>query len=168
MLNMKKKKRKIFGKTGFSLLEIVVGVSIIAAVIIGVMSASATGLKLMDENTKNIQAAYLLEEGLEAVKILRDSSWQNNIVPLNAGDNYYLKFQQGNWLATSSVVFIDSVFERKFAFSNVNRNASDDIVDSGGVLDPGTKKVVMSVSWATRNGTTTKSIPTYLTNIFNN
>ncbi len=160
--------RKKFGKIGFSLLEIVVGVSIIAAVIVGVMSASATGLKLMDENTKNIQAAYLLEEGLEAVKILRDSSWQNNVVSLDVGTNYYLSFQQGNWLATSSSVVIDGIFERKFVLSNVNRNASDDIVDSGGVLDPGTKKVVMSISWATRNGTATKSISAYLTNIFDN
>ena len=155
-------------QNGFSLLEIVIGVGIIAISIFSLMAVSVLSFKVIEENTKNIQAAFLLEEGVEALKVLRDSSWTNNIAPLSGGADYYLDFSNGSWQATSSNIYIDDVFERKFTLENVNRDTNDDIVSSGGTLDPDTKKLSLFVSWYGRNGTTTQSISTYITNLFGN
>lgn len=160
--------KKIYKKQGFGLLEIVVGVSIISLTLFGIMSTVGVSFKLMEDSTMNIQASYLLEEGVEALRILRDSSWSGNIDSLSVDTSYYLIFESNNWLATSTVVYIDNVFKRTFVLKDVNRDANDDIVEFGGALDSDTKKIIVSVEWQTRNGTSTREIGSYLTNMFNN
>ena len=151
---------------GFGLLEIVVAVSIISFSLFSVMSAVIMALMVSEESEKNIQAAYLLEEGVEALRILRDTNWQNNITNLATGVNYYFIFNNNAWQATTSATTpIDQTFERKFVLENVYRNGNDDIAQIGS-LDSGTKKAVVTVSWLAQKGTTTQSTAVYLTNIF--
>lgn len=151
---------------GFGLLEIVVAISVISFSLFGVMSAVILALRVSEGSEKNIQAAYLLEEGVEALRILRDISWQNKIADLATGVNYYFVFSDGSWQATTSApALIDQTFERKFVLENVYRDDSDDIAQSGS-LDNGTKKAVVTVSWQARQGTTTQNTAIYLSNIF--
>ncbi|MFA4890138.1 MAG: hypothetical protein WC587_00675 [Candidatus Paceibacterota bacterium] len=152
-------------KDGFGVAEIVVAVAVIALSVFGLLSVAGVSLKMLRGNTTNIQAAFLLEEGVEAVKILRDSGWGANIAPLNAGTNYYFAFNGTTWKATTTNTFIDGIYERKFVLNNVSRNGSDDIAASG-TLDPNTKKITVSVSWLSSAGTTTKIISTYMTKLF--
>jgi len=153
---------------GFGLLEIAIGVSIISLSIFSLTAVSNLALKLTEESARNTQASFLLEEGVEALKILRDSSWSANIAPLASGTVYYFAFTNHNWQATSTNIYIDGIFERNFALQGVNRDINDDIVSSGGILDPDTKKITISVSWLSRNGTTTQSVSAYITNLFDN
>lgn len=151
---------------GFGLLEIVVAISIVSFSLFSVMSAVILALRVSEGSGKNVQAAYLLEEGVEALRILRDTSWQNKIANLAAGVNYYFVFGNGAWQATTSApALIDQIFERKFVLENVYRNGDDDIAQSGS-LDNGTKKAAITVSWRTQQGTTTRNTAIYLTNIF--
>jgi hypothetical protein len=153
---------------GFGLLEIVVGVSVVSVTLFGIMTTVITALKLIEYSTENIQASYLLEEGVETVKVLRDISWGSNIDTLTVGVPYFLVFENNNWHATSTPIYIDNIFLRSFVLQDVNRDANDDIVEFGGAQDPDTKKLIVSVEWQTRNETTTKKIEAYLTNMFNN
>ena len=150
---------------GFGVAEIVVAVAVISLSIFGLLSVANISLKTLRGNTNSIQAAFLLEEGVEAVKILRDSGWNENIVSLSAGTDYYLSFNGTTWKATTTNAFIDNIYERKFAVNNVNRDGNDDITASG-AFDPNTKKITVSVSWLSSTGTTTKSISTYITKLF--
>ncbi|MDO8555268.1 MAG: type II secretion system protein [bacterium] len=151
---------------GFGLLEIVVAISIISFSLFSVMSAVIMALRVSEGSEKNIQAAYLLEEGVEVLRILRDTSWQNNIANITTGVNYYFIFNNNAWQATTSATnLIDQTFERKFVLENVYRNGNDDIAQSGS-LDNGTKKATVTVSWFTQKGTTTQNTAIYLTNIF--
>lgn len=152
-------------KGGFGMIEVVVGASIISLVAFSVASVATISTRLSNENANNTKAAFLMEEGVEAVKIMRDASWVN-ISSLNTTNDYYLTFNGLNWATTTSNVFIDGVFERKLRLEGVNRDANQDIVTSGGTLDPDIKKITVSVSWRVRSATTTKSISTYLTNMF--
>lgn len=154
-------------KSGFGLLEIIVGIALISISVFGVTSASAVSLRAMDDALNNVKASFLLEEGVEAIKILRDTSWSLNIAPLVSGNSNYLNFNGLNWQTTSLNIFIDDRFERKFVLENVLRDVNYDIADSG-ALDANTKKFTVSVSWQEREGTTTKQISGYITNIFNN
>lgn len=155
-------------KKGFTLVEIVVGVAICLIVLIGLMNAFTITLKLSLANTSKIQASFLEEEGLEAARILRDNGWTANIATLTPDTTYYLAYNNNTWQTTSTNSYIDSFFERKIVTSNVNRDSNQNIVSSGGTLDPNIRKITISVSWLSGGATTTKSISTYLTNVFNN
>ncbi len=151
---------------GFGMIEIVVGVSIISFALFGLATVGQISIRLSEESSNNTRTAFLLEEGVEAVKIMRDTSWQN-ISALADGNDHYLNFNGTTWATTTADTFVDGLFERKFKLSGVNRDASSqEIVASGGVSDSGTKKLDVSVSWRSQTGTTTKTISTYITNLF--
>jgi len=157
--------RKLQFKKGFGLIEIVVGTSIISVAFLGLMSVANLSLKVLQKSSNNIKAGFLMEEGVEAIKIIRDDGW-NNISSLSNGVNYYFDFDGISWTATTTSSYIDDIFERKFILNNVERDANDDIVVSG-ANDPNTKKITIYVSWKENNGTTTQSFSTYITNLFN-
>jgi len=161
------KARPCHGKSGLGLLEAVVGVSVMSFIVFSLMLVLQMSNKIITETSKSAQASFLLEEGMEAVKIIRDTSWQNNINPLSVNTDYYFNFDGTTWKSTTTNVYIDGFFERKFKLESVYRNVGDDIAVSG-TLDSGSKKTTVSVSWRDRNGTTTKSLSSYITNLFNN
>ncbi|MEK7647294.1 MAG: hypothetical protein AAB378_02900 [Patescibacteria group bacterium] len=158
--------RRIFNG-GFGLAEIVVGAAIISVSLFGLVAASQLALRVADENTKRVQASFLLEEGVEAVRVLRDGGWNVYMAPLSVGSAHYLEFSGSFWRATTTNIFVDGKFERSFTVNNVYRNVNDDIAGAG-TLDPDTKKVTVTVAWRARTGTTTESISTYFTDLFNN
>lgn len=156
---------------GFGLLEIVIAVSIISATIFSLSFVFLISNKLAAESSNKMRANFLAEEALDALKLLRDTSWNANLAGLNTGTNYYLSFSPtaSSWnISASSGAFIDGLFERRITVENVNRNASDDIVSSGGSNDPDTRKFNAMISWSERSGTTTITVSTYLTDMFDN
>lgn len=152
---------------GIGLIEAVAGISIISIFIFSLMLASQLSQKIVSESVRNIQAYFLLEEGADAVKILRDTSWSSGIGSLAAGTNYFFSYDGTTWVSTNDNVYIGGIFERKFSLNNVYRDINDDIAASG-MLDIGTRKATISVSWRGRTGTTTKSASFYLTDLFSN
>lgn len=157
--------RHINKMRGFGLIEVVFGSVIISLSLFGILSVTKNSLRVTDHALRSAQAGYLLLEGAEAVRSMRDISWIN-ISGLSNGTTYYLTFSTiTNRFATSSVnILVDGIFERSFTVADVFRNGIDDIAPSG-TQDDGTKKISMNVSWFNRNATTTKSADFYLTNI---
>ena len=162
-----KKNFKLKLSGGVGLIEAVAGISIASIFIFSLMLASQLSQKIVGESVRNTQSSFLLEEGVDAVKILRDTSWSSGIGNLTVGSNYFFSYNGTTWVSTANNVYIDSIFERKFKLDNVYRDANDDIALSG-TLDGGTKKATVSVSWRGRTGTTTKSASFYLTDLFSN
>lgn len=156
-------------KKGFSLVEILIGSAIICLSLILIINLETGISKLGFGSISRVQAGMLLEEGSAAVVNMRNVSWQN----INSLDNdtpYKLFWDQGDgsWKTTSYANLIDGKFERTVTFYAVNRDASTfDVVSSGGVLDSGTRKYVINVSWQDDNGTSTKSVTSYIHNIYN-
>jgi type II secretory pathway pseudopilin PulG len=155
-------------QTGFSLVEVLVACTIITVTAIALMSAASKGEELSTKALRQVQASALMEEGAEAVKSIRDNDWET-ISDLTLNTNYYLTFDTGTntWsLGTTPVAEIDGIFTRTVVFSAVNRDAGDDIADSG-TLDTGTKKVDILITWPFAGGTNSKSLSLYVANIFN-
>lgn len=135
---------------GFTIIEVIVACSIISITVFALMSSAQKGISLSNRAVSQIQANYLLEEGAEAVKTIRDNNW-TDIENLSINTDYYLFFNTSTnmWsLSTSSVAPsgsiptypVDSIFNRTIKVSDVYRDANDDISDSGS-LDSGTKKL---------------------------
>ena len=151
-------------KNGISLVEVIVGAAITTLILSGLIAAYQLYFKTALANLRQVEAAFLAEEGAETLRFLRDGSW-NNLSSLTAGATYYLTFYNGNWQATTSNIFVDGIFERKFVLTNVYRDGNDDIAPTG-TLDLNTKKAVITLAWNNGLATTSKSLEFYLTNFF--
>lgn len=163
------KGNKYRNKAGFSVVEVLIACIIMSMVTLALMSATSKGIELSIKALKQVEASQLMEEGVEAVKSIRDNNW-TTISDINIDTNYYLSFDinSNTWsLGATPVSLIDDTFTRTVSFSEVYRDNDDDIADSEITLDTGTKKVEVVVSWPNPSGTNSKEITFYLANIFN-
>lgn len=158
---------------GIGVVEIIVGTGILTLSLIGVIIAFNLHFQAGIENTKKIQAAYLLEEGMEVAQFFRNSNWTTNITTLTSDTPYSLFFNGVFWEATTSLALIDGVFERTIVLQDVyRRDADSDIVAStspdANTRDPDARHVTVFVSWQIKNAsttaTTTASLETYIIN----
>ena len=85
---------------GIGLIEAVAGISIVSIFIFSLMLATQLSQKIVGESVRNIQASFLLEEGVDAVKIFRDTSWSSGIGNLVAGQNYFFSYNGTTWIST--------------------------------------------------------------------
>ncbi len=152
---------------GAGVVEIIIGLAIMMVGVFSVVAAYNYYLRFAVAHENDVQAALLAEEGIEVVKLLRDSGWSAKIATLSPGVNYGIEFINGAWTSTTSLKYIDAKFLRTFVLNNVYRDASYDIA-SLGTLDLNTKEVTVSVSARNILATSTKTISTYITNIFSN
>ena len=162
---------KNFSK-GFTILEVIIGASIMILITTGILSSYVLYLQASGSNTQSIQAAFLLEEGVEGIKSIRDAGWTANIVPLTTGTPYYLSWNSGlsSWQTTVTPNTVDG-FTRKIILYPAYRDSNSNLVSSttvGAVADTGTRQLVVSASWSYGGVITTRSIATYISNIFNN
>ena len=152
---------------GFGLIEALIAASIVASFIVVLVSINTYYANVALQKGPLIKASFLADEGIEAIKSMRDQSWTSNIVPLSNNTNYYLTFNGSGWAATQSVSWI-GIFERILILHSVNRDINDNITLVGGSLDPDARLVEVRVSWFDRGATTTKVAKTYITDIFDN
>ena len=149
---------------GVALIEILIGSAIMSIGILAINTSYTEYLKYALANQKNVEAAYLLEEGLEITTFFRDQSWAENIAKLSTTTTYYFSFVSSNWATTTTPQYIDGQFLRSISVSDVRRDGNDDIALSG-TYDPNIKKITATVSYWQGHSTTTKTMSTYLTNI---
>lgn len=151
------------------LVEILIASAMITLVLLSISLYYKKVLDVSEDTTRHIQSGFLLEEGIEALKQMRDQSWSTKIVPITVGTTYYLNWTGTVWSATTVPQRVENIFTRSFVLSDVYRDGSDNIASSG-TLDPGTKKVSIEVAWRYQGGnaTTTESAETYITDLFSN
>ncbi|MES3005700.1 MAG: type II secretion system protein [Patescibacteria group bacterium] len=154
---------------GMSLVEVIIAAAIIGSSVVFIMGVYSGLSKLSFRNTARIQSAMLAEEGVVAVKTMRDAGWSSQIASLTMETPYRLYWTGSAWRATTSPAIIDNQFDRTFVLSSVSRdNTSADIVTSGGTVDVNSRKVTVNVAYQDNGATTTKSLESYIFNIFNN
>ncbi len=155
----------IFKNQGFLTVEMLVSVSIITAVIISSSIVAQKSLNLSRRAVHTVQASYLLEEGAEAIRTIRDDTW-DHFPNFNYNVPNGLEFSGGVWTVSGSSSTI-GIFTRTVTFYTVNRDGiTGDIVTSGGSYDTGTVLVKVEVSWPEGGETITKSLYFYITDIF--
>lgn len=149
---------------GMSLLEVVIGVSVLTLVIVGVVASYQFLIRYSGTTSNLVKAQFLLEESLEVSRILRDTDW-TTFANKTTGIPYYLALSGSVWEATTTPVVIDGLFYRTIQFAPVYRDGQDDVAPSG-TLENDARFVTASVSWREENGTTTRTVSGFFTNIF--
>ena len=155
----------LHGSRGFVLVEVLIACAIISTITFAIFSGAQKGIGLSNLALHQIQASFLLEEGAESVRAIRDTSWAT-ISNLTLGTTYYLSYDTNLnlWSLTTTPNVVDS-FTRTVVLEAVNRDSTDDISVSG-TNDPRTKKVTVTVSWLEGGKSTSKILSFYLADIF--
>ena len=155
-------------------METVVGAAIIAAVLFGLAEIGRFSFRAVADASFRLRASFLAEEGVEIIRLLRDTSWSGQILPLQPSRSYHPVFAGGAWtLSTTDEHFADSVFDRTVRLYDVYRDdVTQDIkttaTSSGSTLDSTTREVHVTVSWSNRGSTSTVEVATYFTDLFGN
>lgn len=160
---------------GISVIELLVGAGILTLSLSALLGFLAFTLATTSFLKQQAKATALVEEALEAVRSFRDGTGWNDDDPQNQYDGlgraqtgvaYHIALSEDvppRWQLLSGSEMI-TLFSRTVTFENVQRDASDDIVASGGVQDPDTKKVTVTVSWTAKTKVHEVTVVTYLTN----
>ncbi len=169
LATFKKIQKRTFA--GFGMIEVVVAVAIIAIAFTALFDVYSSYLRVQFANTRIVKASFLLEEGIEVVRLLRDTSWSSNIGNITVGTNYYFNWTGSAWQTTTTLQTVDTLYTRKVVFSNAYRDGTDRLVTSGGTLDSNTRGYTVTVTWPTNltgSGTTSRQVSSYITNMFTN
>ncbi|MFA4975455.1 MAG: hypothetical protein WC839_01085 [Candidatus Paceibacterota bacterium] len=148
---------------GFLVIEIVIGAAIIVVSVLAAMSVTQKSVYVSRQSFHISQATFLLEEGAEVVRLLRDDAW-TNISSLAPATNYYPIFSS-SWSLSTSFSSVGN-FTRTITVFNVNRDVTTQDISVAGVDDPGTKLVTVTVSFPEGGETITKTLSFYIMDIF--
>ena len=151
-------------KRGFLVVEVLVVASIITASVLAAMAVAQKSMYVSRQSFHATQASFLLEEGAEAVRILRDNAW-SNISSLTAGTNYYPTFSGGTWTLSQTANTV-GIFTRTVSIAPVNRDNITKDISITGTDDPKTKLVTVTVFWTEGSATPTKTLKFYVMDIF--
>lgn len=146
------------------MIEVLVAISIITFSILAMMVVSQKSVRVAYQSFHTTQASFLLEEGAEAMRVLRDDDW-SNISSLTPSTSYYLVFSGGTWtlLDTASTI---GIFTRTVTVADVNRDDVSKDISQSGTNDPSTKLITVTVSWSEGGTTVNKTLSFYLMDIF--
>lgn len=132
---------------GISIVEIIVAAGILGVVVIGIAGAIQIYLKIVYQNTRETQAVILLDETAEALQSLRDVSYSSNFGSIDEQEEYTLFWNGTEYELGTSPITFQYDMTRTITFESVERDGSDQIVESGGTNDENTKKAIITISW---------------------
>lgn len=126
---------------GFTLLETIVSVSILAAIAVGSLTLVSKSMQSVSISQNRLIASYLAQEGIELARNIRDGNWKDNNYPVSvnwddgmpncnncemdytmnaladAGDPF-LKLDSNNFYNYSSGT--NTIFKRRISVSSVS------------------------------------------------
>jgi len=137
--------KKVIKNRGFMIVEVLIAASIITVSILVAMSVTQKSVYVSRQAFHITQAAFLLEEGAENTRIMRDNAW-SNVTTLNSSEQI-------------------GIFTRTIIASNVTRNVTTGDIGAG-ALDSGTKLITVTVSWPEGGTVITQTLQFYIIDIF--
>lgn len=153
---------------GFGLVEIIVVAAIVGTAFVSLYELFVLSSRPISTSKNQTEAVYLMEEAIEAVRVLRNNSWTDNIATLENGTTYYPTVANDQWtLSTINPGPVNGLYTRTIVVNATLRDANDNI-SSSGTLDPNTKKLTATVTWPERGELRTVTVETYITNYLDN
>lgn len=135
---------KFRSQKGQSLVELLIAIGLATLILPALLTGLAAGRGGRAQQEQRLQATTYLKETQEAVRSIAERGWSN--IPANG--SYHAVISNGRYVLTSGAQAVEG-FSISVDVSDAQRNSSGGIVNSGGTVDPSTKKVVTTVSWNT-------------------
>ncbi len=155
------------GQNGIGLIELLIVMAIITTGLVYLLGMSSFSLRISGEKEKISQANFMAQEIMEGVRNFRDGTdWQTDgLGTLSALTPYHLE-KTGSPAGWALFLGEETTngFTQSIVFDEVRRNDNDDIVENGGDLDQGSKKITVSVLWTERGKSQQITLISFLTN----
>jgi hypothetical protein len=160
---------------GISIIELLVVILILGVGSAGLLSFSVFSLRTASLQKQTIEASFLAQDALEALKNYRDNIVWNADDPANEYDGLgvvatgvplRVKLSLGTpvrWQLLLGQEII-GIYTRDITIGQVRRDGLSNIVESGGTLDADTKKITVKVIWQDRGIARELQAITYLGN----
>lgn len=136
------------------MLEALIAIGISAMYVMGILGLTLAANQTSDRANETEQAVWNMNEGLEALQTMSFADLAN-------GDIGSLTLTNGKWLlGAAAPQTLPDGMTRTVKVQPVNRDASCNIVASGGTVDTDSKTLVSTVAWSdssNRNHTITSS-----------
>lgn len=156
---------------GIGLVEILIVTAVLGVGLLAVISFLIYSRGVTFQVARTVEATSIAEEGIEAVRVMRDDGWTTNIATLDAGTpaTYYPVVSADKWtLTTTDPGPINNLYTRTVVVEQVGRDGADEILSSGGTIDPNTKKVTATVTWTENGRNKQVQLVAYITNLLSN
>ena len=127
---------------GYLLIEMVITVALVALILPILLGGFFASRESGPQQKMRLQATALLKETETAVKAVRDGDWSS----ITTNGTYYTQVQSNAWQLISGTQTLNGLTQA-VAISDVRRDDQGRIVQSGGVTDPSTKQVTITISW---------------------
>lgn len=132
-------------KSGQSLIEILIAIGLTGILLPALLTGLVASREGKAQENQRLQAAALLKESEEAIRSIREKGWTN----ISTNGTYDVAVSGSEWVLTPCPCPQISGYSRQVVIADAQRDANGNIVDSGGTLDPSTKKITATVSWQT-------------------
>lgn len=157
------KKQKNFGQT---LAEIIIAIGLLAIVFTGGLQIINNSFISINNQTTELKSHYLIVEGLEGIRSIRDEDWNSLI-----DGTWYFEINPANpqgptMELKSGEQKIWNIFTRKIIISSVRRDTSTGKItqDQLQPIDVNTKQIDVTVTWNYKGQQIQRSETIYLTN----
>lgn len=149
------KKQSIIFYKGFGIIEAVVGITLASIFLTAFATLTLQTIKLDRANISELKADMYLKELIEVAKDLEQSEDWSVITgyPCSYSLNQpcHPEISGGKWILVTGTESLDNnMYSRSLTIADVNRNQiafPNEIVTSGGVSDPNTKKIIGEIRW---------------------
>lgn len=150
--------------SGQSLVEIILVIALSAIVLPALVTGLITSRSGKPQQEQRLRASGYLREMQEAVRAMREDDWEN----FDSPGIYHPQIQSGRWVLVSGPEIISPIegLSRQIEVENVFRDNNGEIVVTGGILDPSTKRFIFMVSWTSPYASSIDSTM-YLTRLAN-
>ena len=153
-LSINKRQSTIFYK-GFGIIEAVVGIALASMLLTAFMTLTVQTIKINRANINELKADMYLKELIEVAKDLEQSEDWSVITGYPCSDSLnqacHPEISGGKWTLVPGTESLDNnMYSRSLTIADVNRNQiafPNEIVASGGIFDPNTKKIIGEIRW---------------------
>lgn len=129
-------------KNGQSLVEIIVAMALAALLLPALLTGLVAAREGKAQQIQRTEATAYLIEAQEAMRSIRELGWS----AISTNGIYHPVISGSAWALASGSQTINE-YQRSIEISDVRRNSAGDIVQSGGNLDPSTRRIDINVSW---------------------
>ena len=128
---------------GQTLVELLIVIALLAILLPAIVMGLIASRDGKPQQEKRVQASQLMKESGEVVRIIREGGWAN----IETNGTFHPESSGTEWTLASGSETINGI-TRQIVISDVYRDSvTNAIVETGGVLDPSTKKIELSASW---------------------
>ncbi|MCX6791618.1 MAG: hypothetical protein NT149_01100 [Candidatus Gottesmanbacteria bacterium] len=131
-----------YNNHGQLLVELLVALAVSAILIPAIMTGFIASRQGVAQARQRLEATALAREAGDAVFIVRDAGWSN----VATNGTYHPVIADATWTLVTGSAEVNGYTE-SLVISDVSRDATGNMVTTGGTVDPSTKKITVTISW---------------------